>query len=70
MTIDFYVFKYNIRYNINYWGSKKSCGYVFAESKEDVQDKLEQRFGKINYSDLNNSVIIGFDIEMTDFIDL
>ena len=63
-------YKYRVEYNINFWGSRKASGYGFAESIEDAKTKLENRYGKVNYNDLEQSTVVGFRIEETDFIDM
>ncbi|HHT98188.1 MAG TPA: hypothetical protein GXZ90_09890 [Clostridiales bacterium] len=56
------MYKYNVDYNANFWGSRKNSGYVFADSMEDARLKLENKYGKVDYTNLYQSSIISFKI--------
>lgn len=62
-------YRYKIKYNVNFWGSRKASGYVFADEKEEAQRILEDRYGKVDYTDYKNSIVTGFEIEETNLIE-
>lgn len=62
-------YKYKILYNANFWGSRKASGYVFADDQEDAQNILEERYGKVDYTDFKYSTIVGFEIRETNLIE-
>jgi len=63
-------YKYKVRYNANFWGSQKASGYVFADDMDDAKSILEKKYGKPDWSDINNSTIVGFDISPTNIIQI
>ena len=62
-------YRYKIKYNINFWGSRKASGYVFADDKDEARSILENKYGKVDYSDIKNSTVVGFEINETDIIE-
>lgn len=50
-------FKYRVKYNANFWGSRKASGYVFADDADDAQHKVENKYGKVDWNDIKQSTV-------------
>lgn len=64
------LYKFNVVYNANFWGSRKASGYVFAETIFDAREKLEKEYGEVDYSDMEQSTVVDYNIVETDIIKL
>jgi DNA-dependent RNA polymerase auxiliary subunit epsilon len=64
------MYKFRVVYNANFWGSKKASGYIFADTEKEARTKLERKYGKVDYQDLNQSSVVDYEINETDIITL